>query len=76
MFGVDAFSAIIMPPQAAILAVGQIAERVIAAQGGVALLPMLTLTLSADHRVLDGAKAAAFLKDLTDAIGEPERRLA
>lgn len=75
MFGVDAFSAIIMPPQAAILAIGQIAEHVIAAQGGVAIRPMVTLTLSADHRVLDGAKAAAFLKDLTEAIGEPERRL-
>jgi pyruvate dehydrogenase E2 component (dihydrolipoamide acetyltransferase) len=62
MFGVDAFSAIIVPPQAAILAVGTIRDRVVAVDGAVAVRPMLSLTLSADHRVVDGAAAAAFLK--------------
>jgi pyruvate dehydrogenase E2 component (dihydrolipoamide acetyltransferase) len=71
MFGVDAFSAIIMPPQAAILAVGQIADRAVVVEGEIAIRPMLTMTLSSDHRVLDGAKAAAFLRDLTNAIREP-----
>lgn len=61
MFGVDAFSAIITPPQAAILAVGRIAERVVPLDGIPAIRPMMTLTLSSDHRVADGATAAAFL---------------
>jgi pyruvate dehydrogenase E2 component (dihydrolipoamide acetyltransferase) len=72
MFGVDAFSAIIMPPQAAILAIGQIADRAVVVKGEIAIRPMLTMTLSSDHRVLDGAKAAAFLRDLSGAISEPD----
>jgi pyruvate dehydrogenase E2 component (dihydrolipoamide acetyltransferase) len=71
MFGVDAFSAIIMPPQAAILAIGQIADRAVVVDGEIAIRPMLTMTLSSDHRVLDGAKAAAFLRDLTSVLSEP-----
>jgi len=77
MYGVDAFSAIITPPQAAILAVGRIADRVVAVNGKPDVRPMMTLTLSSDHRVVDGAKAAAFLKDLAAEIekhaqGEPQ----
>jgi pyruvate dehydrogenase E2 component (dihydrolipoamide acetyltransferase) len=68
MFGVDAFSAIITPPQAAVLAVGRIADRVVPVNGQPAIRPMLTLTLSSDHRVVDGAQAAAFLKDVADAL--------
>jgi len=68
MFGVDSFHAIITPPQAAILAVGRIADRVVAVNGQPAVRPMMTLTLSCDHRVVDGAQAAVFLKDLADAI--------
>ena len=64
MFQVDAFTAIIVPPQAAILAVGAIADRVAAVDGRPAVRPMMTLTLSCDHRVVDGVRAAAFLKDL------------
>jgi pyruvate dehydrogenase E2 component (dihydrolipoyllysine-residue acetyltransferase) len=69
MFQVDAFTAIIVPPQAAILAVGAIADRVVAVDGQPAVRPMMTLTLSCDHRVVDGARAAVFLADLVDAIG-------
>src|SRR3984893_14283953 len=67
MFQVDSFSAIITPPQAAILAVGALSDRVVPVAGRAEVRPMLTLTLSADHRVLDGAKAAAFLRDLVEA---------
>jgi len=71
MYGVDAFSAIIHPPQAAILAVGRIADRVVALNGLPAVRPMMTLTLSCDHRVIDGARAGAFLNDLSEAILDP-----
>ena len=76
MFHVDSFSAIITPPQAAILAVGAIKNRVVAIDDGIAVRPILRLTLSADHRVADGAKAAAFLHDLAGALQEPEKWLA
>jgi pyruvate dehydrogenase E2 component (dihydrolipoamide acetyltransferase) len=75
MLGVDAFTAIIVAPQAAILAVGAIADRVVAANGQVVIRPMVTLTLSSDHRVVDGARAAQFMKDLTDALQDPEPHL-
>lgn len=68
MFGVDAFSAIITPPQAAVLAVGRIAERVVPVNGLIGIRPILTLTLSSDHRVVDGAQAAAFLNDVAEAL--------
>jgi len=68
MFGVDAFTAIIIPPQAAILAVGAIAERVVAVDGHPAVRPTITLTLSSDHRVVDGARSAQFMSDLAQAI--------
>jgi pyruvate dehydrogenase E2 component (dihydrolipoamide acetyltransferase) len=71
MYKVDAFSAIITPPQAAILAVGIISDRVVAADGKPVVRPMMTITLSSDHRVVDGARAAEFLSDLADAIGDP-----
>jgi pyruvate dehydrogenase E2 component (dihydrolipoamide acetyltransferase) len=75
MYHVDQFTAIIIPPQAAILAVGGIAERVVAVAGKPAIRPMMTLTLSADHRVADGARAALFLSDLAEALRDPERVL-
>jgi pyruvate dehydrogenase E2 component (dihydrolipoamide acetyltransferase) len=68
MFGVDAFTAIIIPPQAAILAVGAIVERVVAVDGRPAVRPMMTLTLSSDHRVADGARSAEFMRALARAI--------
>jgi pyruvate dehydrogenase E2 component (dihydrolipoamide acetyltransferase) len=75
MYGVDSFTAIIVPPQAGILAAGRIADRVVVAQGRPAVRPMLTLTLSCDHRAVDGAEAAQFMKDLAEAIAEPPRRV-
>jgi pyruvate dehydrogenase E2 component (dihydrolipoamide acetyltransferase) len=71
MFGVDAFSAIVNPPQAAILAVGRIADRVVALNGQAAVQPTMVLTLSCDHRALDGARGAQFLGTLADLIEEP-----
>ena len=71
MFDVDAFTAIIVPPQAGILAVGAIVDRVVPVGGHVFVRPMMTLTLSSDHRVIDGAGAAAFLGDLVAALREP-----
>ena len=75
MFQVDSFCALITPPQVAILAVGAIKDRAVAIAGGIGVRPMMSLTLSADHRVNDGAKAAAFLKDLAGALEEPEKWL-
>ncbi len=72
MYEVDAFTAVITPPQAGILAVGSIVDRVVAVDGHPAVRPMMTLTLSADHRVVDGARAAEFLGDLVQAIGNPQ----
>jgi pyruvate dehydrogenase E2 component (dihydrolipoamide acetyltransferase) len=71
MYHVDHFSAIITPPQAAILAVGAIADHVVALDGQSAVRPMMTVTLSCDHRVADGARAAQFLADLAEAIHNP-----
>jgi pyruvate dehydrogenase E2 component (dihydrolipoyllysine-residue acetyltransferase) len=75
MYKVDAFSAIITPPQAAVLAVGAVGDRVVAANGQPKVRSMMTMTLSSDHRVVDGARAAAFLGELADAIGHPEKWL-
>jgi pyruvate dehydrogenase E2 component (dihydrolipoamide acetyltransferase) len=75
MHDVDSFSAIITPPQAAILAVGSISHRVVAVEGAPSVRPMMTLTLSCDHRVADGARAAMFLEDLNHAIIDPEKWL-
>jgi pyruvate dehydrogenase E2 component (dihydrolipoamide acetyltransferase) len=72
MYQVDAFVAIITPPQAATLAVGTIAERVVPVKGKPAIRPMMTMTLSSDHRVLDGARAAEFLTTLSEAIQKPD----
>jgi pyruvate dehydrogenase E2 component (dihydrolipoamide acetyltransferase) len=80
MFGVDAFTAIIIPPQAAILAVGRIADRVVPVGVGPearpGVRPMMTLTLSSDHRVVDGARAAEFLRDLAESILSPHQSLS
>ena len=75
MYQVDQFQAIIVPPQAAILAVGAIRERAIAVQGKAEVRRMMTLTVSCDHRVADGARAAMFLSDLAQALSDPEKML-
>jgi pyruvate dehydrogenase E2 component (dihydrolipoamide acetyltransferase) len=76
MYHVDQFSAIITPPQAAILAVGNIADRIVAVEGKPAVRPRMTLTLSCDHRVADGARAALFLESLAEATRDPAKLLA
>jgi pyruvate dehydrogenase E2 component (dihydrolipoamide acetyltransferase) len=75
MFRIDSFTAIIPPPQAAILAVGAISDRIVAIDGQPAVRSMMTLTLSCDHRVVDGARGAQFLNDLTQAIAKPQKYL-
>ena len=72
MLGVEAFSAIIMPPQAAVLSVGTIkGEVVVDGQGQPAVAPVMRLTLSADHRVLDGVDAAEFLDTIKCYLEAP-----
>ncbi|MGH7927230.1 MAG: dihydrolipoamide acetyltransferase family protein, partial [Candidatus Binatia bacterium] len=82
MLEVDHFIAIINPPQCAILAVGRVAPRVVTDGDGIEIKSMMTATLSADHRIVDGAIAARFLKTvkqqleiatLSDDAGEPIR---
>jgi len=71
MLGVDEFGAIINPPESAILALGSIAERPIARNGQVVCRNTVRLTLSVDHRVLDGAAGARFLADLKQLLEDP-----
>ncbi len=72
MYGVDSFDAIVNAPQAAILAVGRIADRVVAVDGQPAVRPVLELSVSFDHRVVDGARGAEFLDTLAGLIEEPQ----
>ena len=71
MYHVDSFTAIIVPPQAGILAVGAMTDRVVPVPGGIGVRPMMTITLSCDHRVLDGARGAMFMHDLVEALQNP-----
>ena len=71
MYNVDSFTAIIVPPQAGILAVGAMKDRLVPVMGGIATKPIMTITLSCDHRVLDGARGAAFMHDLVEALQNP-----
>lgn len=70
-FGIESFTAIINPPQCAILAAGRVSRRVVAHGEGIAVRPMMTATLSADHRVVDGAEAARFLKEFKAVLESP-----
>jgi pyruvate dehydrogenase E2 component (dihydrolipoamide acetyltransferase) len=71
MFGVEQFTAVLNPPQAAILAVGALEERVVVRGGEFEARPLMTLTLSCDHRSLDGATASEFLRTVKDFLEEP-----
>jgi len=71
MYNVDAFDAVVNTPQAAILSVGRIADRVVPVDGEIVIRPMMVMTLSLDHRVVDGARAAQFLDDLANLIEDP-----
>jgi pyruvate dehydrogenase E2 component (dihydrolipoamide acetyltransferase) len=75
MFKINAFTAIIPPSQAGILAVGAIADRVVAIDGKAAVRSMMTITLSCDHRLVDGAHGARFMEDLAGAIANPQDHL-
>jgi pyruvate dehydrogenase E2 component (dihydrolipoamide acetyltransferase) len=70
-YGVESFTAIINPPQAAILAVGAITERAVVCDGAVMAQPCVTLSLSADHRVVDGAQAARYLAEVRRLLEDP-----
>jgi pyruvate dehydrogenase E2 component (dihydrolipoamide acetyltransferase) len=71
MYGVDRFLAVVNAPQAAILSVGRVVDRVVVDDGRPAVRPSLTLGLSCDHRALDGARAARFLETLAAWVEEP-----
>ena len=71
MFEIDQFSAILQPPEAAILAIGRITDKPVVRDGKILIRPMMTLTLSIDHRVLDGAMGAQFLQSLKNYIENP-----
>ncbi|MDU0341359.1 dihydrolipoamide acetyltransferase family protein [Bosea rubneri] len=72
MYGVDSFTAIINPPQGAILAVGRTVEKPVGRDGQIVLRPMANFTLSSDHRIIDGVTAARFMADLREALENPE----
>ena len=72
MFGIDQFDAIINPPQCAILAVGTASRRAVEVDGKAAFASLVSLSLSCDHRAIDGALGAAFLKSLKDLLEAPE----
>jgi pyruvate dehydrogenase E2 component (dihydrolipoamide acetyltransferase) len=71
-YEIDAFTPIINPPQVAILGVGRILEKPALHQGAITARSLLTLSLTFDHRVVDGAPAAAFLQALIRRLGAPE----
>jgi pyruvate dehydrogenase E2 component (dihydrolipoamide acetyltransferase) len=71
MFGIDEVTAIINPPEAAILAVGQIEEKVVVQNGDFVSTPRMRVTMSCDHRVIDGATGAKFLQALKAYLEEP-----
>lgn len=71
MYGVDAFTAIINQPESAILAIGRTADTPVGRDGQIVLRPMATLSLSSDHRIVDGITAARFMADLRRAIEDP-----
>jgi pyruvate dehydrogenase E2 component (dihydrolipoamide acetyltransferase) len=71
MYGVEQFIAVLNPPQAAILAVGAIEQRPVLAEGEFVPRPLMSLTLTCDHRAVDGAKAAEFLREVKTLLEEP-----
>jgi pyruvate dehydrogenase E2 component (dihydrolipoamide acetyltransferase) len=70
-FGADAFTPIVNPPQCAILGIGRIVDKPVAVAGRVEVRPMVWLSLTFDHRIVDGAPAARFLQELGDRLGTP-----
>lgn len=75
MYAIDAFTPIINQPEVAILGVGRIHEKPVGVQGTIALRPMMSLSLSFDHRAMDGAPAAAFLQEIKEILESPYQLL-
>ncbi|MFL5345902.1 MAG: pyruvate dehydrogenase complex dihydrolipoamide acetyltransferase [Hyalangium sp.] len=75
MYGIDQFVAVINPPQAAILAVGSVADKPVVRDGQILVRKILTVTLSCDHRVIDGAIGAEYLRELKALLEHPMRLL-
>jgi pyruvate dehydrogenase E2 component (dihydrolipoamide acetyltransferase) len=71
MYGTEEFSAILNPPQSGILAVGAAREKAVVTNGAVSVATVMTVTLSADHRAVDGALAAQWMAAFTHAIEHP-----
>ena len=71
MYGIESFTAIINPPETAILAVGAIVDTPVGIEGQLELRPMMNVTLAVDHRVVDGAAAAQFLAELKRTLENP-----
>ncbi|QRG70231.1 dihydrolipoamide acetyltransferase family protein [Brevibacillus choshinensis] len=76
MYAIDTFTPIINQPESAILGVGRIHEKPVGVAGQIVLRPMMSLSLSFDHRVMDGAPAAAFLQEIKELLEEPYQLLA
>ena len=71
MFGIEQFTGVINPPEAGILAVGAVEERPVVVEGRVAVRPRMRMTMSCDHRVIDGAQGARFLATLKELLEKP-----
>jgi pyruvate dehydrogenase E2 component (dihydrolipoamide acetyltransferase) len=71
MFGIEQFVAVLNPPQVAILAVGSSAESVVVRDGAFTAVPLMTMTLTCDHRAIDGAVGADFLRTLKQLVESP-----
>jgi pyruvate dehydrogenase E2 component (dihydrolipoamide acetyltransferase) len=71
MYDVDVFTAVLNPPQASIVAVGQTRDMAVPRDGELLVLPIMTMTLTCDHRAVDGATGAEFLKSLKAMLQDP-----
>ena len=76
MLGIDEFTAIINPPEAGILAVGRVQDKPVVVDGQVVVQPRMRMTMSCDHRIVDGAMGARFLQTLKDFLEDPAVMLA
>ncbi len=76
MFGIEQFTAVINPPEAAILAVGAVEDKVVVVNGEMTIRPRMHVTLSCDHRVIDGATGAQFLQTLKKYLEDPMMMIA
>jgi pyruvate dehydrogenase E2 component (dihydrolipoamide acetyltransferase) len=71
MYGIEQFVAVLNPPQVAILAVGAVKETAVVVNGELDVAPQMQLTLTCDHRAIDGADGAEFLRTLVDLVEQP-----